>query len=76
MTEKEMVVKQQIAVDTPIGVITAEVVGTPDEYPGIRISVNGTSYVFVEYDTVKEAAQVVTYDDTSDDPKDIIVLSE
>jgi len=62
---------KEIAVETPVGEIKALPCGSPGEYPGIRIVVNGVSVACVEYDEVKAQIRVRTYDHTSDEPRDI-----
>lgn len=61
-----------MSVQTPKGIIEAHIIDN-SLYPGIRISVNGVIVAFIEYDSFKEAIQVCTYDETSDDPRDFYV---
>lgn len=67
--------EQVLEVNTPIGPIKAIANNVGCEYPGIRIVANGTSVVYVEYDWLKEEYLVCTYDDTSDDPREVYCVS-
>lgn len=57
-----------ISINTPKGLIEAQVIESK-EFPGIKITVDGISVAFVEFDSIKDVIQVCTYDALSDDPK-------
>ena len=57
-----------ISIRTPKGVIAARLIDS-DEYPGIRLDLNGDTVAVVEFDSLKEEIQIRTYDAISDEPK-------
>lgn len=67
--------EQVLEVSTPIGPIKAIANNVNGEYPGIRIAANGLSVAYVEYDWLKNEFLICTYDDTSDDPREVYCVS-
>lgn len=64
-----------ISIQTPKGIISANTINS-DEYPAIELLVNNEIVAVVEYDSLKKGIQVRTYDETSDEPRDLYVYKE
>lgn len=67
--------EQILEVNTPVGPIKAIPNNVNDEYPGIRIVANGLSVAYVEYDCLKHEFLICTYDDASDEPREVYCVS-